>query len=194
MPKIFIFQSLREKNLILGGNFNRVDSAFEPYDREHFLHHFSDFFFFYAGGTRAERDIVEHAHMREKRVVLEDSVNFALIRGGVRYIFPVEKYFSGIRFFKSARNSQNCRLSAAAWAEKGKYLSAAHSEAHVFYDVVVSEMFVYISEFKKFRHFPFPKKMKKNLKLHIGGKEKLFFKKTHFMALFFSFCLERKKM
>jgi len=36
--------------------------------------------------------------------------------------------------------------------------------------------------------------MKKNLKLHIGGKEKLFFKKTHFMALFFSFCLERKKM
>ena len=28
MPKIFIFQSLREKNLILGGNFNRVDSAY----------------------------------------------------------------------------------------------------------------------------------------------------------------------
>ena len=134
---------------------------FEADDFEHFFDLFCNLVFGHTRGSRAEGDVVPNTHMREEGVVLENRVDFALVRRKVRNIDRIEKHFAAFGVFEAARDSEHCGFAATARTEKREHLSATNAEAHVLYDVHVSVIFFNIFKLEKLAHFSNRKAQKK---------------------------------
>ena len=81
--------------------------------------------------ARAERHVVEHAHVREQRVVLEDGVDVALVGRDPRDVRALEADPSRRGLLEPGDHPQRRRLAAPRRAEHREELAAADLEVRV---------------------------------------------------------------
>ncbi len=102
-----------EEILDLPGNF-RVRRA--PVPRSH---------------SEAERDVLEHRHVSEERVVLKDEPDCPISRAGVGRVLALEQHRARIGSLQAGDDAQQRRLAAARGPEERDELSRGDGEAHV---------------------------------------------------------------
>ena len=99
-----------------------------------------------------ERDVVPDRHRREQRVVLEDGVHAALVRGEVRYVLALQVDAPGVGALEAAEHAKERSLPAPAGAQQGEELAFPHGKRDVvdgsqraepFRDVVEHEKVVF---------------------------------------------------
>ena len=81
--------------------------------------------------AEAERDVLEHRHVAEERVVLKHEPDAALARLPVRRVLAVEQHAALVGRFEPGNDAQQRRLAAARRAEQRHELARAHLEADV---------------------------------------------------------------
>src|SRR5262245_17524538 len=79
----------------------------------------------------AESDVLEHGHVAEERVVLEDEADLALSRAQVGNILAAEADGPGIGEIEAGDDAQQRRFARARWTEQRQELAGASIEADV---------------------------------------------------------------
>ncbi len=82
-----------------------------------------------AGTAQPERDVVEHAQVREQCVALEHGVDVAPVRGDPRDVDPVEEDLTAGRWLEARDHAKRRRLSAARRPEQREELARRHAQA-----------------------------------------------------------------
>src|SRR5579872_5638665 len=83
--------------------------------------------------TQPERDVFEHAEMREQRQLLKHHVRRPAVRRNTGGHAPAKKDITLRRELKSTDDAKRRRLSAARRAEDGKKLSSTDLQGYVIY-------------------------------------------------------------
>src|SRR5262249_8435103 len=81
--------------------------------------------------AEAERDVVEHRHVTEERVVLEDEAHVALAHGGVGHVLVLVQHAAGVRRLQPRDDAQQRRLARARRAEQREERAVWHLETDV---------------------------------------------------------------
>ncbi len=84
-----------------------------------------------AAAAQAERDVLEHAEVREERVALEDGVRRPLERRKVRHVGVAEEDPALADLLEAADHPQGGRLSAARRAQQREELARRDVERHL---------------------------------------------------------------
>ena len=77
---------------------------------------------------QAEGDVLEHGHVPEERVVLEDEADAAIAGGAVGRVLAVEKNGAGIGEFQPGDDAQQRRLAGAGRAEQRHQLARGNRQ------------------------------------------------------------------
>ena len=80
---------------------------------------------------QAERDIVEHIHVRKDRVVLKDDPDSPLLRRQQRHVLAADQHPAVIGADEARDHAQCRRLAAARRAEQGEELALLDPQAQV---------------------------------------------------------------
>ena len=81
--------------------------------------------------AQPERDVVEHRHVPEKRVVLEDETDLAALHREPGRIGAVDDDAAGIRHFEARDDPQQCGLATARWSEERDEFAVPDVERNV---------------------------------------------------------------
>jgi hypothetical protein len=81
--------------------------------------------------AQAERDVVEHVHMPEQGIVLEDKADPPVAGAPVRGLFLSEENRAALGKLQAGDDPQQRRLARAGRPEQRDQLSCLHLEAHV---------------------------------------------------------------
>jgi hypothetical protein len=73
-----------------------------------------------AAHAQAERDVLEHGEVIEKRVVLEHETDAALARADRGHVAALEAYRAAIRELEAGGHAQQCGLAATGRSEQGE--------------------------------------------------------------------------
>ena len=79
----------------------------------------------------AERDVVAHGQMLERRIVLEDEADTAPLRRDVRHVAPVDRDGAGVGQVQAGDGPQQGRLARAAGAQQRGQRAGRHLEVDV---------------------------------------------------------------
>ena len=80
---------------------------------------------------KAEGDVVEDAHVREERVVLEDHADVAPVHRGVGDILAIEQDLAGLGFDEPGDGAQQRGLAAARGTEQGEEIALGEDQRDV---------------------------------------------------------------
>ena len=97
--------------------------------------------------AQAECDILEHVHVAEQRVVLEDEADMALAGAARQRILAVEADAAGVRPFEAGDDAQKCRLAGAGRSQQRQQLAAFDPEVDIVERREVAEALDDIADF-----------------------------------------------
>ena len=95
---------------------------------QHFGDGFTDLVFFFAFEPHTERNVLVDVQMREKRVLLKDRVDGALMRRHVVDLLITKKDIAAIRCDEAADGAQNRGFAAAGGPEQRYELAVTDGE------------------------------------------------------------------
>src|SRR5206468_10249182 len=78
-----------------------------------------------------EGHVLEHGHVAEERVVLEDEPDVAVLHRGVGHVLVLIQDRTSIGHLQAGDDAEQRRLSGSGWAEEGDKRPARDLEAHV---------------------------------------------------------------
>src|SRR5215813_1932064 len=81
--------------------------------------------------AQPERDVLEHVHVPEQRIVLEEKTHFALPHIALGCILAVKQHAAAIGRLQTRNHAQQGGLSATGWTEELNELSRMKVKAHV---------------------------------------------------------------
>src|SRR5690606_35494253 len=99
-----------------------------------------------APDRQAEADIVEHVHMAEQRIVLEDEADIAFLDRTQRRVAAAEPDAAGIGTLQSGDQAQQGGLAGAGRAEQGDQFARTDVERHVMQGGIAAELLAYRSD------------------------------------------------
>ena len=82
-------------------------------------------------GAQAKGDVIEHRHVPEQRVVLENKAHLPLPYVGVGGVLTIEPDTAAIGCFQSGDDAQQGRLAAARRAEQGDQFARRKVQRHI---------------------------------------------------------------
>src|SRR5690606_32287840 len=81
--------------------------------------------------AQPEGDVVEHRHVAEQRIVLEDEANLALAHMDVGRVFAVKQDLAGVGPLQASNDAQQGRLARTGRTEQGYELTLRNFQIHV---------------------------------------------------------------
>jgi hypothetical protein len=129
--------------LLAAGQLERRDPADprQAHELEHLLHPAADLRATDAAAPESVRDVLEHAEVREERVVLEDDRGGPALRGEVVHTPVLDPDLAGIRPDEARDQAQERRLPAPGRPEKRKKLAVPDVQGDMAYRFQRAESF-----------------------------------------------------
>ena len=81
--------------------------------------------------AQAEGDVVEHRHVAEQRVVLEDEAHLALAHMGLRGVLAIKQHAAAVSGLQPGNDAQQRGLAAARGVQRGDEFARGEVEADV---------------------------------------------------------------
>src|ERR1700733_10916337 len=103
----------------------------EPDQLEQLLDPGADLGWLALADLEAKGDVVEHGHVRERRVVLEDESDAAILRSGPGHILAGDPDRATVRLLEAGDDAQQGRLARAARPEQCGQPALGHVERDV---------------------------------------------------------------
>src|SRR5690606_12066990 len=105
--------------------------SIELHDRKHLEHTLLDLRARQPFLLEAERDVLLHGHVREKRIRLEHHVHRALVRRNAFHGHSIDEYAACTRLLEAGEHAKERRLAAARPAEQTEDLTSIDVQGHV---------------------------------------------------------------
>lgn len=91
---------------------------------------------------QAKGDILEHRHMLEQRIILEDKADLTLLRRKMVHRPAVENNLAAVRRLKSCKHPQDRGFAAAAWAEQPDQMAFGNAEMDILHRMKIAKMLI----------------------------------------------------
>lgn len=91
---------------------------------------------------QAKGDILEHRHMLEQRIILEDEADLTLLRRKMVHRPAVEDNLAAIRRLKARQHPQDGGFATAAWAEQPDQMAFGNAEMDILHRMKIAKMLI----------------------------------------------------
>ena len=96
--------------------------------------------------AKSERDVFEHRHVAEERVMLKNETDFAIANADVARVLAVKEHFAGVGRFEARDNSEQRRFARARESQQRNQLAGLDMEADMIDRNEVAELLADVSE------------------------------------------------